>query len=104
MAVGGPIPSLASLSGEILDGAWFTRAIENRDGLSAMEVAAQQLDSIIDFATAKSNISKYLEQALIRLRKPMMVPARTTKSSWQLQQCQNPCVKSWGSRDFSPGA
>lgn len=45
---------------------------ENRDELSVMEVAVQQLDSIIDFASLKSSIIKDLKQALLRLHKSML--------------------------------
>lgn len=72
-SAGTHISSPANASGEVMDGAWLMRAInKSRDGLSAMEVAAQQLDSIIDFASSKSNISKDLKQALLRLRKSML--------------------------------
>lgn len=37
-----------------------------------MEVTAQQLDSILDFASSKSNISKDFKQGLLRIRKSAM--------------------------------
>ncbi|XP_062539633.1 uncharacterized protein LOC134207770 [Armigeres subalbatus] len=43
-----------------------------RDGLSAFEVATEQLDAIIDFASSKHNISKDLKRSLQKLRKSML--------------------------------
>lgn len=46
---------LPGLFSEVLEGAWLMRATihKNWDGLSAMKVAAQQLDSIIDTIDSK---------------------------------------------------
>lgn len=63
-SVGNSISSPACVSGEVMVGAWLIRAInKNRAVLSAMKVTAQQLDSVIDLASSKSNISKEQQQS-----------------------------------------
>ncbi|XP_062707839.1 uncharacterized protein LOC134288110 [Aedes albopictus] len=69
-SVGAPVHSTASQPVEVMDGAWLLRAISQEvgKGRPALEVAEHQLGKIIDFATTKSNISKNLKTALLRLR------------------------------------
>ncbi|XP_062702807.1 uncharacterized protein LOC134285639 [Aedes albopictus] len=69
-SVGAPVHSTASQPVEVMDGAWLLRAISQEvgKGRPALEVAEHQLGKIIDFATTKSNISKDLKTALLRLR------------------------------------
>lgn len=70
-SAGAPIPP-TSRPVEVMDGAWLTRAVKQKcEGMTAMEIAVQQLGKIIDFASTKSNISKDLKTALLRLRKSM---------------------------------
>lgn len=47
-------------------------ANKNREWLPAMEVAAQKLDVVIDFASPRSKISKDLKQDLRKLRKSLL--------------------------------
>lgn len=49
--------------------------------LSAMEV-----DFIIDFASSKSNISKDLEQALLRLKKSMIAATQDNEKPMETQR------------------
>ncbi|XP_062707098.1 uncharacterized protein LOC134287909 [Aedes albopictus] len=68
-SVGAPVHFPASQPVEVMDGAWLLRAVNRGSkGRSAIEVAEQQLSKIIDFASTKSNISKDLKTALLRLR------------------------------------
>lgn len=57
----------------------------NRDGLFAMVVSVQQLDSIINFASSKSNMSKDLKQAHIGPLMSMIAAKedRAMINSWQ---------------------
>lgn len=43
---------------------------KNSKGFIAMEVAAQQLNVVIDFTTSMSNISKDLKQSLLSIYQP----------------------------------
>lgn len=61
-----PITNTANVSVEVVDGSWLKRVF-NKDELYAVEVFAQHLEFIIDFASSKTNISMDLKQNLIRL-------------------------------------
>lgn len=69
-----PTSQTAGTPGEVLDGAWLTRAMnKNRDLLPKMAVVTEQLEAIIEFASSKSNISKDLKQSLLRLRRSVLI-------------------------------